>query len=797
MFQTLAMSWTLIQNSFLVSVGTTALACLIGFVIAVWLIRLPLRWQRIFIGGAVAALVLPPFLVVNCWLDLLGHAGLWRNWLPLNIYSIPGTIWVLTLLHWPIPMLLVLARWRRLDPGLIEIDPLLRSWALLRAVLWPHASSSMRLAAGITFVLALNNFAVPSILQTKVFPAEVWLRFNTQFDHVAALAVSWPMILLPLVLLWWLHQIQWNWPNPNSATTDDLFRQRLGIGVTSSSALVAVAVFALAVVLPLFQLTASAQTWSELAPAFAAGQSAVFHSIFFSATAAVTTILLGLLTWRWRSGWLLWVLFLTPGVLLGIGLILVFNRPWLAAIYQSSAIVVVALTIRYLGFGWSGAVRAMQSVDRNLVDWARLNGANTWQMLGRVHWPQMAPTLATMAFFVYLLSLWDAETLVLILPPGGETLAVRIFNLLHYGHNAQVNALCLILVLTALLPLGVWQCGHRFAEAFARRHVKAGGGALVLAIGLLISATGCSAEHPNAAPVKSAFFSAVQVLGTRGVGLGQFNKPRSLACDAQDNLFVVDMTGRVQKFSPDGRFLSSWQMPQTDKGRPKGMCRDAEGHIVVIEPHYSRVNHFSPEGKLVAQWGVHGSAEGQLMFPRSAAVNSRGEIFVSEYGAVERVQRFTARGEKFLQRFGKAGPGPGEFNRPEGLAVDAQDRIYVADSCNHRMQVFSRDGQFLRAYGSAGSGPGQLSYPYDVRVDRFGFQYVCEFGNSRIQIFDTHDRPVEILGGPGAAPGQFHNPWAIAFDSKGNLYVADAVNHRVQKFIRREGISRSNLASLN
>ncbi|MEW6161444.1 MAG: NHL repeat-containing protein, partial [Verrucomicrobiota bacterium] len=192
-----------------------------------------------------------------------------------------------------------------------------------------------------------------------------------------------------------------------------------------------------------------------------------------------------------------------------------------------------------------------------------------------------------------------------------------------------------------------------------------------------------------------------------------------------------------------------------------------------------------------------GSAEGQLMFPRSAAVNSRGEIFVSEYGAVERVQRFTAHGEKFLQRFGKAGPGPGEFNRPEGLAVDAQDRIYVADSCNHRMQVFSREGQFLRAYGSAGSGPGQLSYPYDVRVDGFGFQYVCEFGNSRIQIFDAHDRPVEILGGPGAAPGQFHNPWAIAFDSKGNLYVADAVNHRVQKFIRREGISRSNLASLN
>ena len=52
-----------------------------------------------------------------------------------------------------------------------------------------------------------------------------------------------------------------------------------------------------------------------------------------------------------------------------------------------------------------------------------------------------------------------------------------------------------------------------------------------------------------------------------------------------DNLYVVDMTGRVQKFSSNGLFLLSWQMPQTDKGKPKGMSRDREGHIVVLEPH--------------------------------------------------------------------------------------------------------------------------------------------------------------------------------------------------------------------
>lgn len=315
---------------------------------------------------------------------------------------------------------------------------------------------------------------------------------------------------------------------------------------------------------------------------------------------------------------------------------------------------------------------------------------------------------------------------------------------------------------------------------------------------VLVLALGCRKEPPA---FESSFFSGVEVIGRRGAGAGELNKPRSVAVDREDNLFVVDMTGRVQKFSPRGEFLLSWQMPQTDKGKPKGMCTDADGNIVVLEPHYSRVNHFTPAGKLVWQWGQHGTNAGELAFPRSVAVNSRGEVFVSEYGLTERVQSFSQvergvpvepRGSAetpcpaFIRQFGKPGAAPGQFNRAEGLGIGAQDRVYVADSCNHRVQVFSLEGKQLASYGKPGTGPGEMSYPYDVRVDREGFQYVCEFGNSRVQIFDPQHRLVEVLGRPGAAPGQMSNPWAIVLDSHGNLYVADAGNHRVLKFVRRK-----------
>jgi DNA-binding beta-propeller fold protein YncE len=267
--------------------------------------------------------------------------------------------------------------------------------------------------------------------------------------------------------------------------------------------------------------------------------------------------------------------------------------------------------------------------------------------------------------------------------------------------------------------------------------------------------------------------------------VGQLNKPRSVALDREDNLYVVDMTGRVQKFSPRGEVLTSWRLPETDLGKPKGMCRDANGNIVVIEPHYQRVNHFKPDGTLVAQWGTHGTNVGQFALPRSAAVNSRGEIFVSEYTTVDRVQGFTAQEHQPLVCFGKPGTANGEFNRAEGLGIDAQDRIYVADSCNHRIQIFSAEGKWLDSFGRAGTGPGEFSYPYDVKVDREGRQYVCEFGSSRIQVFDSQHQPLEILGGVGGTPGRFNNPWSIALDSHGNLYVADAGNHRVQKFVRK------------
>jgi DNA-binding beta-propeller fold protein YncE len=354
-----------------------------------------------------------------------------------------------------------------------------------------------------------------------------------------------------------------------------------------------------------------------------------------------------------------------------------------------------------------------------------------------------------------------------------------------------VNALCLTLLGLAIAPLLIWGSAKWLWE------LRRGLAMTVASFAAVVLLAGCAHDTPTDQSIDSRIFSRVQIIGTRGVGVGEFNKPRSIAVDRQDNIYVVDMTGRVQKFAPDGKFLLLWQMPQTDLGKPKGMALDADGNVVVIEPHYQRINHFSTQGKLMTQWGERGTNVGQLIMPRSMALDSHGNMFISEYTVVDRIQEFSPLGKKLLNVFGHSGTGSGEFDRPEGLGIDAADRLYVADSSNHRIQVFSPDGKWLRSYGKPGSGLGELSYPYDVRVDREGRQYVCEFGNSRIQVFDPSGRPLEIIGRAGIAPGEFGNPYGIALDSKGNLYVADSQNHRVQKFLKRQEVAIASALNRN
>jgi iron(III) transport system permease protein len=454
---------TLLRNSFVTAVLATVLAGLFGLGAALVVATLPKRLRRAALIISLIALAMPPFVIANCWLYYFGNVGAWRNWLPINIFSIWGAAWLLALLFWPITLLAALSAWCALDRAHFEAEPALCGFKLFRWLLWPAARNSLASAAVLTFVLALNHFAIPAILQVRVLPVEIWIRYSTNLKPGSALAISWPLIVIPFLVVLFLPRIHIGWAAQGGPATSATLRKQLGTALLSGCWLLTGIILLLSVGLPLFQLVGASRTWIELWPALRAGWPVVLNSFVFAASAASVAIPIAILTWRSRIGWGFWLSFLVPGMLLGIAVIWLLNRPFLEVIYRSMAVMVLALVLRFTGPAWALIRHAFRTVDADLLDAAKLEGLRRGALFRHVYWPRIAPVAAAGWYIMYVLCLWDVETTALLYPPGAETLAIRVFNLLHYGHNAQVNALCLIqLALVALPGVFVVRASARF-----------------------------------------------------------------------------------------------------------------------------------------------------------------------------------------------------------------------------------------------------------------------------------------------------------------------------------------------
>ncbi len=193
------------------------------------------------------------------------------------------------------------------------------------------------------------------------------------------------------------------------------------------------------------------------------------------------------------------------------------------------------------------------------------------------------------------------------------------------------------------------------------------------------------------------------------------------------------------------------------------------------------------EVNAVQVWGSNGAGNGQFVTPRNLAVGPDGSIYVADSGN-HRIQVFDQNGN-FILTWGSPGAEPGQLNEPWGVAVAQDGTVYVADTWNHRIQAFSSTGQFLRTFGSfanvqydAQAEPGKFWGPRGIAIDAAGNLYVTDTGNKRVQKFSPNGQFLQAWGGGGIIPGAFEEPVGIDIDEQGNIYVADTWNRRVQKF---------------
>ncbi|EMI24162.1 NHL repeat-containing protein [Rhodopirellula europaea] len=288
--------------------------------------------------------------------------------------------------------------------------------------------------------------------------------------------------------------------------------------------------------------------------------------------------------------------------------------------------------------------------------------------------------------------------------------------------------------------------------------------------------------------VASAFGGTPELVwGRRGFSDGRFLKPRAMAIDPDDQLYIVDTTGRIQVFDADGQHLRTWTTPETNNGRPTGMVFDgAKDRLLVADTHYYRMLAFTPTGELLPEdqiGGTSGSGAGEFAFVTDIAVDGDGCLYIGEYGASDRIQRFDPDGT-FMSQWGGTGREVQHFVRPQSLVIHEQT-LWIADACNHRVQrydISTTEPQWIGSWGQEGKELGEFYYPYGIAVDPDGTVLVCEFGNQRVQCLTPEGEPVSSWGAPGHDPGQLYEPWGLVVDSQRRVHVLDSNNHRVQRF---------------
>jgi len=171
--------------------------------------------------------------------------------------------------------------------------------------------------------------------------------------------------------------------------------------------------------------------------------------------------------------------------------------------------------------------------------------------------------------------------------------------------------------------------------------------------------------------------------------------PLGLAFGPDGSLYATDVRGednkahRVLAFGPDGSLKRSMGTPG-QLNFPNGIVVDAQGNIEVTDSNNGRLVVFSPYGKMLATIN-QGVGEGDLGLPRGAAVDDAGRLFVVDT-ADHMVRLYTIDESKVLPTyvgsFGGEGQVDGRFEYPNGVATDQRAHIYVTDRENNRVQVW-------------------------------------------------------------------------------------------------------------
>ena len=180
-------------------------------------------------------------------------------------------------------------------------------------------------------------------------------------------------------------------------------------------------------------------------------------------------------------------------------------------------------------------------------------------------------------------------------------------------------------------------------------------------------------------------------------------------------------------------------------------------------------------------FGKKGGQAGEFKYPLGIDISDQGKVFIADTGN-HRIQVFDLKGN-FLYLF-KVGSSPGEkpSDPVDVLASRLKGYVYVSDNDNHKIKVYNRSGIFQFEWGKFGEEPGEFRYPAILADNEFNQIFVVDVLNTRVQKFDPFGNFITDIGAWGVLPGRLFRPKGVAIDKKNRVFVSDSYMGLLQVF---------------
>ncbi len=215
--------------------------------------------------------------------------------------------------------------------------------------------------------------------------------------------------------------------------------------------------------------------------------------------------------------------------------------------------------------------------------------------------------------------------------------------------------------------------------------------------------------------------------------------------------------------------------------QPSDLSIGPNGDVYLVDGVNNRIVVLSDRGDWKFSFGREGVGQGEFKYPLGIDISHEGKVFIADTGN-HRIQVFDLNGN-FLRMFtvtSAAGEKPAD--PVDVLASKLKGYVYVADNDNHKIKVFDQSGRFLFEWGRFGEGPREFRYPGMLAANEYNEIYVVDVLNTRVQKFDPFGNHITDIGSWGVLPGKLFRPKGLAIDQKNRVFVSDSYMGLIEVF---------------